>query len=157
MQRSRLNRTLLLGCILVSACASEPPRAPAGSPDAAAPPAPPPAAPSAPASIPDRIELRAPLPEAIVQSPLVIEGRARGNWYFEASFPVYLLSAEGDTLAVRPAQAEGEWMTEAFVPFKITLTFTPPGSATGTLVLARDNPSGLPEHAAELRVPVRFR
>jgi hypothetical protein len=92
-----------------------------------------------------------------VQSPLVIEGRARGNWYFEASFPVYLLSATGDTLAVRPAQAEGEWMTEAFVPFKVSLTFTPPASATGTLVLARDNPSGLPEHAAELRVPVRFR
>jgi hypothetical protein len=156
VQLSRLTRTWLLGAMLATACADAP-RAPAASPNPAAPPAPPPAAPPAPASIPDRIELRAPLPDAIVQSPLVIEGRARGNWFFEASFPVYLLSAEGDTLAVRPAQAAGEWMTEAFVPFKVTLAFTPPASATGTLVLARDNPSGLPEHAAELRVPVRFR
>ncbi|MBP9105993.1 MAG: Gmad2 immunoglobulin-like domain-containing protein [Gemmatimonadaceae bacterium] len=110
-----------------------------------------------PAAIPDLIELRTPLPNAIVQTPLTLEGRARGPWFFEASFPVHLLDADGDTLAVMPAHADGEWMTEAFVPFKVTLTFTPPASQTGTLILAKDNPSGLPEHAAELRVPIRFR
>lgn len=110
-----------------------------------------------PAAIPDLIELRTPLPNAIVQSPLTLEGRARGPWFFEASFPVYLTNADGDTIAVVPAQADGEWMTKAFVPFKVTLTFTPPTSQTGTLILAKDNPSGLPEHAAELRVPIRFR
>lgn len=109
------------------------------------------------ASLPDRIELRTPLPDAIIQSPLTLEGRARGSWFFEASFPVYLLDAGGDTIAVIPATAQGEWMTREFVPFKATLTFTPPASPTGTLVLAKDNPSGLPEHAAELRVPIRFR
>ncbi len=110
-----------------------------------------------PAAIPDLIELRTPLPNAIVQTPLTLEGRARGPWFFEASFPVYLIDADGDTIAVIPAQAEGEWMTREFVPFKVTLTFTPPASQTGTLILAKDNPSGLPEHAAELRVPIRFR
>ena len=105
----------------------------------------------------DLIELRTPSPNAILQSPLTLEGRARGSWFFEASFPVYLVDADGDTIAVMPAQAEGDWMTEAFVPFKATLTFTPPASQTGTLILAKDNPSGLPEHAAELRVPIRFR
>ena len=110
-----------------------------------------------PAAIPDLIELATPLPESIIQSPLVLEGRARGMWYFEASFPAYLLDADGDTLAVMPVQALGEWMTEEFVPFKATLTFTPPSSEAGTLILMKDNASGLPEHAAELRVPVRFR
>jgi|RhiMetdeSRZDD1v2_1073273.scaffolds.fasta_scaffold1231981_2 immunoglobulin-like protein involved in spore germination len=109
------------------------------------------------AALPDRIELRTPLPDAIIQSPLTLEGRARGPWFFEASFPVYLLDAGGDTVAMIPATAQGEWMTREFVPFKATLTFTPPASPTGTLVLAKDNPSGLPEHAAELRVPIRFR
>jgi hypothetical protein len=109
------------------------------------------------AAIPDLIELRTPLPGAVLQSPLTLEGRARGTWFFEASFPVYLTDADGDTIAVTPAQAEGEWMTREFVPFKATLTFTPPASSTGTLILAKDNPSGLPEHAAELRVPIRFR
>ena len=111
----------------------------------------------APASLPDRIVLRTPLPEAIIRSPLVIAGSARGPWFFEASFPIYLIDADGDTIAVTPAQADGEWMTRDFVPFTVTLTFTPPASRTGTLILAKDNPSGLPEHAAELRVPIRFR
>ncbi len=111
----------------------------------------------APAALPDRIELRTPLPEAIVQSPFTVEGRARGPWFFEASFPVYLLDANGDTLVAIPAHATAEWMTEEFVPFTATVAFTPPASQTGTLVLAKDNPSGLPEHAAELRIPIRFR
>jgi hypothetical protein len=132
-----MNRISLLLALVILGCSREPPR------EAAA--------------IPDLIELRTPLPGAILLSPLTLEGRARGSWFFEASFPVYLLDADGDTIAVMPAQAEGEWMTQAFVPFKATLTFTPPASPTGTLILAKDNPSGLPEHAAELRVPIRFR
>ena len=42
-------------------------------------------------------------------------------------------------------------------PLSATLTFSSPASRTGTLILAKDNPSGLPEHAAELRVAIRFR
>lgn len=110
-----------------------------------------------PAAIPDLIELAAPLPDAIIQSPLMLEGRARGAWYFEASFPAYLIDAAGDTIAVMPVQAEWDWMTEEFVPFRATFAFTAPTSETGTLILMKDNPSGLPEHAAELRVPIRFR
>lgn len=117
------------------------------------------AAPSAaePASKPDLIRLDQPLPNSVVTSPLVIQGQARGPWFFEASFPVYLLNADGDTIAVIPAQAEGEWMTPEFVPFKASLVFSQPASETGILILAKDNPSGLPEHADELRVPIRFR
>ena len=96
-------------------------------------------------------------PNQIVASPLTVEGEARGYWFFEASFPVRLLDANGKELAVTPAQAEGEWMTKDFVPFRVTLTFSPPTTETGTLVLEKDNPSGLPEHADELRMPVRFR
>jgi hypothetical protein len=103
------------------------------------------------------ITLRAPRPNAILRSPLTLEGSARGPWFFEASFPVYLVDADGDTIAVGPATAEGEWMTEAFVPFKATLTFTPPAAETGTLILAKSNASGLPEHGAEVRIPIRFR
>jgi hypothetical protein len=82
---------------------------------------------------------------------------ARGPWYFEASFPVYLLSAAGDTIARTPAQAEGEWMTPNMVPFKATLTFTAPAGDSGTLILSKSNASGLPEHDDELRIPIRFR
>lgn len=98
-----------------------------------------------------------PTPGAVVNSPLNIKGRARGYWYFEASFPIRLLDADGNLLTIKPAQAEGEWMTEEFVPFSLNLEFEPPKTDTGTLILEKDNPSGLPEYADELRIPIRFR
>ncbi len=103
------------------------------------------------------IRLARPAPGDTVTSPLRVTGEARGAWYFEGSFPVRLLDAAGRELAVVPAQARGEWMTEAFVPFEVVLEFDPSTPGTrGTLVLEKDNPSGLPEHADELRVPVIF-
>ncbi|MEK7654424.1 MAG: Gmad2 immunoglobulin-like domain-containing protein [Patescibacteria group bacterium] len=90
-------------------------------------------------------------------SPLSISGKARGYWYFEASFPVRLLDGNSKLLALKPAQAEDNWMTEEFVPFSVTLEFEKPETETGTLILQKDNPSGLPEHDDELRIPVRFR
>lgn len=92
----------------------------------------------------------------IVTSPLTVEGTARGYWYFEASFPVELLDGNGKRLAQGPATARTDWMTTEFVPFSITLTFAQPTTATGTLILHKDNPSGLPENDDELRIPVRF-
>ena len=93
---------------------------------------------------------------ASVRSPLVITGEARGNWYFEASFPVKILDANGNVLGQHYAEAQDEWMTTEFVPFKSTLNFSTPTTPTGTLVLEKDNPSGLPENDAEVRVPIRF-
>jgi hypothetical protein len=109
-----------------------------------------------PVSTSDLIHVTQPRQNAVVRSPLAVSGEARGTWYFEASFPVILVSANGDTLAVKPAQAQGEWMTENFVPFTVTLDFTAPATPEGTLILKKDNPSGLPEHDAEIRIPVRF-
>lgn len=93
----------------------------------------------------------------LVASPLTIEGQARGNWYFEASFPARIIDADGNVLAAVPAQAQGEWMTTDYVPFKATLEFSAPSTATGTLELAKDNPSGLPEKDDALRIPIRFK
>lgn len=95
-------------------------------------------------------------PDALVKSPLKITGQARGCWYFEASFPIRISDSNGKELGLAVAQAQGEWMTENFVPFSITLNFSRPSTSTGFLVLHKDNPSGLPEHDDELRIPVRF-
>ncbi|MDP1719053.1 MAG: Gmad2 immunoglobulin-like domain-containing protein [bacterium] len=103
------------------------------------------------------IRVTSPTANQIVQSPLIISGTARGYWFFEASFPVKLLDGNGVPIAVVPAQAKDDWMTENFVPFSATLEFTAPTTGTGTLILEKDNPSGLPEHADEIRVPIRFR
>lgn len=106
----------------------------------------------------DLIRIDEPLSQSTVTSPLTIRGEARGQWYFEATFGVTLLDANGNTVAIEPGyvMTQNEWMTEDFVPFETTHTFNTPNTATGTLVLTRANPSGLPENADEVRIPVRF-
>lgn len=104
----------------------------------------------------DRISVTSPKPGATVSSPLTVTGKARGSWYFEASFPVELQDANGKVLVQVPAHAKGDWMTEDFVPFEVTLTFPKPATATGTLILHRDNPSGLPQNEASISIPVTF-
>ena len=103
------------------------------------------------------IVVQSPTPNQVVTNRFIASGEARGNWYFEASFPVKLLDANGKVLASTYAQAQGEWMTENFVPFRSQpIVFSTPATATGTLVLEKDNPSGMPQYADEVRIPVRF-
>lgn len=91
-----------------------------------------------------------------ISSPLEITGEARGNWYFEASFPVRVVAENGTELGVAPAQAEGEWMTTEFVPFSVKVNFSPSQTEMGFVILEKSNPSGLPEHADERRIPIQF-
>lgn len=104
----------------------------------------------------DLIRVTLPAPNAVVSSPLTVRGEARGSWYFEASFPVQLLDANGKILSAVPAQSQGDWMTNEFVPFEAILSFIPPTTPTGTLILHNDNPSGLSANDKEIRVPVTF-
>lgn len=109
-----------------------------------------------PESARDMIRVNQPAPGTTITSPLAVGGEARGSWFFEASFPVRLLDANGDVLAQSIAETPFDWMTEDFVTFRANLAFNQPVTETGTLVLQRDNPSNLPENAAEVRIPVRF-
>jgi hypothetical protein len=102
------------------------------------------------------IQITKPRPNETIQSPLEIKGEARGYWFFEADFPVKLLDENGELIASGIAQAQGDWMTEDFVPFESILEFEVPETDKGVLILEKDNPSGLPENADELRIPVRF-
>ena len=104
----------------------------------------------------DLIRVTVPLPNVFVQSPLVVKGEARGNWYFEASFPVKVFDSNGKQLGVVAAQAQGDWMTTSLVPFQATLTFDAPTTETGTIVFQKDNPSGLPANDASVSIPVYF-
>lgn len=99
----------------------------------------------------------------VISSPLTITGEARGYWYFEASFPIVLTNWDGLIIAEGHAQANDDWMTEDFVPFTAKVEFTSPYQASspafmskGTLILKRDNPSGLPENDDALEIPVIF-
>jgi hypothetical protein len=103
----------------------------------------------------DLIRIETPRPGQKISSPLHIRGEARGNWYFEASFPVRLIDSEGNTIAESHAESEGEWMTTDFVPFNAVLEFETE-QKKGTLILEKDNPSGLSHDADQLEIPVNF-
>lgn len=103
------------------------------------------------------IQLETPIDGDRISSPLTIRGQARGQWFFEGTFPVVLTNWDGLIIAEGFATAEGEWMTENFVPFEAQLIFTKPEyGERGFLILKKDNPSGLPENDDALEITVFF-
>ena len=98
-----------------------------------------------------------PAPLEEIASPLTVTGAARGYWFFEANFPVVLTDWDGKIIAEGYATADSDWMTEDFVPFTATITFTAPtDNPRGILILQKANASGLPEHDDALEIPIRF-
>lgn len=101
----------------------------------------------------DMITLDLIKPGVNVLPNFTVTGQARGMWFFEASFPIEVLDKDGNQLTMVVAQADGEWMTENFVPFSANVSV---GGYSGpaTLILRKDNPSGLPEHDASVSIPI---
>lgn len=113
----------------------------------------------------DLVRLTFPRPNEAIASPLTVKGVARGNWFFEASFPLILTDWDGKIIAESHAEAQSDWMTTEFVPFEGTLVFESPVfpgtdeshfSRRGSLILKKDNPSGLPENDDALEIPIMF-
>jgi hypothetical protein len=103
------------------------------------------------------ITVTSPKPSESIATPLTVTGQARGNWFFEGTFPITLVDQNDSTLADGYATAEGEWMTENFVPFTAQLTFEKPvAGQKGTLILKKANASGLTENDDALEIPVVF-
>ncbi len=105
----------------------------------------------------DLIRINSPRPNQIISSPLIVEGEARGSWFFEGSFPVELQDDKGNTIALKPTDISTNWMTDDFVPFHVIIEFNQPTSTTGMLILHKDNPSGLQELDDALIIPIKFR
>ena len=96
-------------------------------------------------------------PNQTISSPFELTGEAPGTWFFEGSFPVSITDWDGKIIASGAAQAQSEWMTEKFVPFKINLEFVKPNLYNrGSLIIKNDNPSGLPEHDDYIEIPILF-
>ena len=96
---------------------------------------------------------------SIITSPVTITGKARGPWFFEASFPISIVNWDGLIIGEGIATAKGDWMTEDFVPFSATISYTTASNtpyARGAIILRKDNPSGLPEHDDAREIEVQF-
>jgi putative hemolysin len=104
----------------------------------------------------DLIKVSEPMTESKITNPLIVKGEARGQWFFEASFPVKLLDGNGQVLAQGIARAQGDWMTTDWVPFTAQLKFSKPTTKSGSLILSKDNPSGLPANDDQIIISVIF-
>jgi len=105
---------------------------------------------------PREVVLFRPSSEEILSSPLLIEGEARGYWFFEATLPISLYTEDGDLIVAHYGEAQADWMTEEFVSFKSILEFTTEAER-GYLVISKDNPSALPEFDATSMFMVKFK
>lgn len=106
----------------------------------------------------DLIFLTQPIAGEAISSPVIIEGKARGTWFFEASFPIVVVDWDGLIIGQGIAQAQSEWMTTDYVPFRAEVTFIKSTvKNNGWIILQKDNPSGLPQHDDTFEVPVFFR
>lgn len=105
-----------------------------------------------------KVELNDWIDNRVLASPTTITGRVPGNWSFEASFPIDVVTSDKTTLTSTLATLTGDWMTTEMVPFTATLTFDSAAAGDiGALVLRKDNPSGLSENDDSITIPVRFR
>lgn len=104
---------------------------------------------------PIEVVLSYPLPGDTISSPLKVEGRALGKWFFEAVIPLRLVTEDGEEIVRHYGEAEADWMSDNFVPFSSTLEFTTEASS-GYLIVERNNASGLAEHDAQISIPIKF-
>ncbi|MFB6212637.1 MAG: PQQ-dependent sugar dehydrogenase [Candidatus Magasanikbacteria bacterium] len=102
------------------------------------------------------VTLEYPTKGAKLGKSFVVKGSAKGTWYFEGNFSVRVLNKNNQEIASARAQAQGDWMTKEMVPFKAELTLPKKASGSGFLVLEKANPSGIPEKAESIRIPVNF-
>jgi len=89
--------------------------------------------------------------------PLIIDGEAKGTWFFEASFPLEIIAEDGTVLARGYSQAQESWMTEEVIPFYAEMKKVdgaPEYSGVAALVLKKANPSGLPEYDAQFTTQI---
>lgn len=91
----------------------------------------------------------------VIISPVKISGKARGNWFFEGSLPIDITDTAGTIVGTGIGVVEGGWMTIDLVKFESEVTFTTTAKE-GFIVIKKDNPSGLPENDASVKIPVKF-
>ncbi|HPO68410.1 MAG TPA: Gmad2 immunoglobulin-like domain-containing protein [Candidatus Pacearchaeota archaeon] len=91
-----------------------------------------------------------------IKSPLKIEGKAKGFWFFEGVFTAELYDKNNNLLGKTILNAKSDWTTEDFVPFEGELFFPLPQTSSGTLKFLSDNPSEILENQKIFEIPVLF-
>ena len=101
----------------------------------------------------ENVIVTSPLPNETVPRTFRVAGKARGNWFFEASFPLQVRDPDNNNVGGGIAMTSDNWMTTEFVPFEGKV-MVENYSGPARLVLLKDNPSGLPENEDSVEFPI---
>lgn len=98
-----------------------------------------------------------PQPNTTISSPLIVNGRAPGSWFFEGQLTIKLTDANHKpiTQSIGREVTPGSWTSTTMVDFQGKLTFST-SAKKGLLIIENDNPSGLPENQKSYEIPVNF-
>ena len=107
-------------------------------------------------NINDRIKVISPQPYDEVGAKFTVTGKARGPFFFEASFPVEVELTNGELKSFY-ATAKGDWMTTDFVPFETEIDLSEFPAQDIIVRLIRANPSDLPENDMQVDLPLTLK
>lgn len=108
----------------------------------------------APTPLSQSVVVTSPTAGAIVPKVISVSGSAPGGWFFEAQFPMQIRDQANVVVGHGTGHALGNWQTTALVAFTGTTTVETNYTGPATLVLLKDNPSGLPENDDSISLPV---
>lgn len=100
------------------------------------------------------VSVTEPVSGGTVGKTFTVSGKAPGNWYFEASFPIMVRDSNDKVIARTHGNAQGDWMTTNLVAFTATVNIEAAYKGSATLILLRDNPSGMPENDDSVSIPI---
>jgi len=118
-----------------------------------------PSTPQHPATIPtppldQQVVVASPAASSTVGHTFTVSGTAPGPWFFEATFPIQVRDPNDNVIGRIPANAQGEWKTNGPVTFKAEMNVDASYSGPATLILMKDNPSGLPQNDDSVEIPI---
>ena len=108
------------------------------------------------------IEVSYPLPETTISaSPMTITGKAKGNWFFEATAPVSIVNWDGLIIGQGYIKVDQgyDWMTTDMVPFTGTISYDASQIGMykyGWVIVKKDNPSDDPKFDDSLEFKILF-
>ena len=106
-------------------------------------------------NVSEYIKVTSPQPFDEVNGVLNITGEARGNYFFEANFPIELELENGEIIQ-HYATAQGEWMTTEFVPFEAEIDLSHLPNQKIFLKLIQANPSGDERNQMKMKIPLKL-
>ncbi len=101
-----------------------------------------------------QVTVTSPLSGATVAHTFDVAGTAPGGWFFEAVFPIQVRDGNDDLIGTSQGRAHGDWMQPGLVTFTSQVTVDASYKGPANLILLKDNPSGNPETADEVTVPI---